>query len=288
MRHLTPQIPLSRDEGESDTWRALTSDDAPMGRQLALSEALLAGLTERPQPALRWYVTAREALVLGNGQKPEAADLAAARSRGVAVYRRTSGGTAVLVDGAALSMEVALPAGHPLASSDIVKAYRWLGEVWAEALRSLGVSQARAIPTEEVRSLPALAKDDPVRLACYGTLSPWEVVVGQRKLVGLCQLRRRAGVLYQVGVHLRWEPERLTSLLALPDETRAELAARLHATTLGLDDAAGRDVTLDEVIAAVERALAARHGIRLAPSDWRADELARAEAIERERFGGLG
>ncbi|MGH2484416.1 MAG: lipoate--protein ligase family protein, partial [Ktedonobacterales bacterium] len=268
-----------------DTWRVPPSDDAPMGRQLALSEALLAGLADHPQPALRWYVTSREALVLGNGQKPYAVvDFAAAHARDVSVFHRTSGGTAVLVDANALSMEVALPAGHPLASSDIVRAYRWLGEVWAEALRSLGVSRARAIPTEEVRALPPLAKDDPVRLACYGTLSPWEVVVGERKLVGLCQLRRRAGVLYQAGVHLRWEPERLVGLLALPEETRADLARRLRTTTLGLDEAAGRAVTPAEVIAAVEASVTARHGVTLAPGDWRADELGRAEEIERERF----
>jgi lipoate-protein ligase A len=212
-------------------------------------------------------------------------DFAATRTREVAVFRRTSGGTAVLVDANALSMEVALPAGHPLASSDIVRAYRWLGEVWAEALCSLGVAQARAIPTEEVRALPPLAKDDPVRLACYGTLSPWEVVVGARKLVGLCQLRRRAGVLYQAGVHLRWEPERLVSLLALPEGTRPELARRLRTTTIGLDEAAGRTVTAAEVIAAVEATLTARHGVALAPGEWREDELARAEAFERERFG---
>ena len=258
-----------------------------MGRQLALREALLAGLAERPEPALRWYVTTREALVLGNGQKPEAADRETARARGVGIYRRTSGGTAVLVDGAALSMEVALPAGHPLASSDIVKAYRWLGEVWAEALRSLGVCEARALTTEEARALPPLAKDDPLRLACYGTLSPWEVVVGERKLVGLCQLRRRAGALYQVGVHLRWEPERLVALLALPEEARAELARRLHTTTLGLDEAAERDVAAAEVIAAVEATLTARHGVALAPGPWRADELAYADRIECERFGAL-
>lgn len=193
----------------------------------------------------------------------------------------------MLVDGDALSMEVALPLGHSLASSDIVKAYRWLGELWAEALRSLGVSEARAITTEEVRALPPLAKDDPLRLACYGTLSPWEVVVGERKLVGLCQLRRRAGVLYQVGIHLRWEPERLVALLALPEETRAELARRLHTTTLGLDEAAGHAVVADEVIAAVEAALRARHGVALAPGPWRADEIERADAIERERFGEM-
>ena len=258
-----------------------------MGRQLALSEALLAGLAERPEPALRWYVTSREALALGNGQRPQVVNEEAAHARGVGVFRRTSGGTAVLVDANALSMEVALPAGHALASSDIVKAYRWLGEVWAEALRSLGVAEARAIPTDEVRALPALAKDDPVRLACYGTLSPWEVVVGERKLVGLCQLRRRAGVLYQAGVHFHWAPERLVSLLALPEETRTELVQRLRTTTIGLDEAAGRSLTPAEVIAAVEASIEESHGVTLTPGAWRADELARAEAIERERFSPL-
>src|SRR5262249_41144224 len=153
----------------------------------------------------------------------------ACRAHGIAVYRRTSGGTAVLVDEDALSMEVALPAGHPLATFDVVRGYQWIGELWAAALRALGIADARAVTTPEVRALAALAKDDPLRLACYGTLSPWEVVVGRCKVVGLCQVRRRAGSLYQVGVGLRWQPARLVQLLALPPAEQSALAARLHA-----------------------------------------------------------
>lgn len=270
-----------------EVWRLLTSDDEPMGRQLALSEALLAGLTEQPTPALRWYVTSHVALVLGNGQKPAVADLAACRTREVTAYRRTSGGTAVLVDAAALSMEVALPAGHPLATFDVVRGYHWIGEVWAEALRSLGIAEARALPTEDVRAIPPLPQDDLLRMACYGTLSPWEVVVGRRKVVGLCQVRRRPGSLYQVGVHLRWQPERLAALLALPAHDQHTLANRLHEAAAGLDELAGQPISGDEVIGAVESALARIYGVRLAPSSWREDERDAADRIERERFQPL-
>jgi lipoate-protein ligase A len=194
----------------------------------------------------------------------------------------------VLVDGDAVSMEVALPAGHPLSSGDVVRAYQWIGEVWAEALRALGIAEARAIPTEEVRSQSPLAKDDILRLACYGTLSPFEVVVGRRKVVGLSQVRRRPGVIYQVDTHLCWHPEHLASLLAIPVDQQRELAARLRDVAAGLDELAGREVDADEVIAAVEAALAERLGVRLAAGEWRADEREAAERIERERFAPLG
>src|SRR5579859_339021 len=207
----------------TDTWRLLRSEDAPMGQQLALSEGLLACLPETRRPTLRWDLASQPALVVGNGQKPGIADLAICRERGIAVLRRTSGGAAVLVDATAVNMEVVLPERHPLATSDVVRAYEWIGELWAEALRSLGIARARAIPVEEVRAIPPLTADDPLRLACFGTLSPWEVVVGKRKLVGLCQVRRRPGTLYQAGVYLHLDPKALGELLDLNNNRRKTL-----------------------------------------------------------------
>src|SRR5258708_4858701 len=187
-------------EDDSDlAWRRLPAEDEPMGRQLAYSEALLAGLAAHPVPALRWYYTSRPALVLGNGQPPAVADLAASQANGVTAYPRTSGGAAVLVDADALSMEVALPAGHPLATFDVVRGYQWIGALWAEALRSLGIAEARAIPTDEVRARDPLPKDDLLRLACYGTLSPWGGGVGRRKVVGFGPGRPRPGARDQGG-----------------------------------------------------------------------------------------
>ncbi len=265
-------------------WRLLPFSDAPMGRQLALGEALLQELPASNLPALRWYVPTEPALVLGNGQKPALANLATCREQGVRVYRRTSGGAAVLVTSDLLSLDIVLPETHPLATTDVVEAYRWIGELWQDALQRLGVAKALTLPTEAVRAMAPLPKDDVLRLACYGTLSPWEVVVGKRKLVGLCQVRRRAGALYQTGVHLRFDPKALGQLLDLNNNRRKTLATRLHNAAVGLDAVAGREIASDEIIRAVEETLAERFAARRAPSEYTPAELATSDRLQRERF----
>jgi lipoate-protein ligase A len=115
----------------ADLWRRLPFSDAPMGRQLALSEGMLAALDETSAPALRWYMPYQRALVLGNGQSTAIADPDALRTQRTALYKRASGGTAVLADAALVSLDIALPHTHPLATSDVVRAYRWIGELWA-------------------------------------------------------------------------------------------------------------------------------------------------------------
>jgi lipoate-protein ligase A len=276
--------PLHTTSPKTAPWRLLPFSDAPMGRQLALSEALLAELPTMGRPALRWYLPREPALVLGNGQKPGLVNLAACHEQGVRVYRRTSGGAAVLVTSDLLSLDVILPDTHPLATTDVVQAYRWIGELWQDALQTLGVAKAQAIPTEAVRAIPPLPKDDVLRLACYGTLSPWEVVVGKRKLVGLCQVRRRGGALYQTALHLRFDPKALGQFLDLNNNRRKTLATRLHNAAVGLDAAAGREIASDEVMRAVEETLAERFSARLIASDYTAAELAAADRVQRERF----
>lgn len=293
-------------------WRRLPFSDASLGRQFALSEGMLAALQDTPIPTLRWYAPRERALALGNGQRLDSVDMDACQARGVALYRRSSGGTAVLVDHAAFSLDIALPVAHPLATGDVTLAYRWVGEALAMAMRRLGVADARAIPTAEVRALPPLAPDDPLRLACYGTLSPWEVVVPPvpynadehaglgapacdapnppRKLVGLCQVRRRGGALFQIGFYRRFDAPTLAALLALPDDMRHTLAARLANATAGLRGVSTRRrmPPNTQIMRTVERALARYTGAEITDGDWMEEELATADLLERERFGWVG
>ncbi len=276
----------------------LPFSDAPMGHQLALSEGMLAAFGEgngsdyEPTPAFRWYVPRETALVLGNGQPLTAVDAAAASKSQVTVYRRTSGGTAVLVDRALLSLDIALPHNHSLASADVTLAYRWVGEMWARALHTLGIPNAYAIPTARVRAISPLAQDDPLRLACYGALSPWEVVVDDpmtrkpRKLVGLCQVRRRHGALFQTGVYRRLDASRLARLLALPPDARQSLTTRLSAAAIGMADVTPPHTRLSmkRVIQTVERELANVFSAPAEDAEWTAPMLATAERLERERF----
>ncbi len=102
---------------------------------------------------------------------------------------RRSGGGAVLLGPWLVNVAVRLPTGHPLAALDVRSAACWLGDVHLAAFERLGIEAARA---EE----PGL---ELVRWACFGGVTRGELVVGGRKLTGIAQERRRAGVVLVAG-----------------------------------------------------------------------------------------
>lgn len=184
----------------------------------------------QPQPqgrTVRVLEVTRPALVLGSTQPAGDVDEAAAARAGVEVVRRRSGGGAVLLaPGEALWFDVAIPAGDPLWSPDVGRAFHWLGRAWAEALAGLGVV--------------ARWHDGPMqhtpwsRRVCFAGLGPGEVLVDGRKVVGLSQRRTRGAALFQCCALLRWDPGALLDLLALTPEERETAAAALEDAALGV------------------------------------------------------
>jgi lipoate-protein ligase A len=225
------------------TWRRLgpshvTAEDA-LARGLELLEAADAA------PTLAWWLVDESTLVLGRGSRIDP-DRTARTTAGVPVARRGSGGGPVLWGPDLLALDVFVPAGHALYSDDVVASYRWLGEAFASALVSLGLP-ARALTPKEAR-----ATNDPrlAELSCYAGRSPWEVVVDDRKVVGLSQIRRRQGILLQAGLARHVDATRLAHLLGLEASDTAALV-----TALAPWPSIPYDVPT--LIAAVETALAA-------------------------------
>jgi lipoate-protein ligase A len=239
----------------------------------ALSDALVR-LVE--VPTMWWHSTERPSLILGPGQKPAQVNLAACEAAGVLVLNRQAGGTAVYAASGVLGLDIVLPAGHRLALSDVVEAYRWLGEVWVATARRLG-ADARLVSVEEARRAGSLARryDQTLRLACFGTLSPYEVVVGDRKLVGLSQVRRRAGALFQAGIHLDFQPDELARVLA--DGHPRDVAAALSSAAIGFREAARSQVEAEDVQDAFAASLRQMQDIILTQGSWSPDELRRTE-----------
>jgi lipoate-protein ligase A len=245
-----------------DTWQRLV-DYGDAAAQDAWATALMAGDSPLLHPIVRWYIAERPALIRGVFQPPEEINTAACARHGIPVIRRRSGGTAVLVGPRFLSLDIALPPGHPLAPPDVTAAYRWLGVAWLTTLQGLGVREARLVTVEEVRAHPYQPVRHPVagapvsnealaRRACFGALSPYEVAVGPRKLVGLSQVRRRPGVLFQVGLPLVWEADLLAELLAHDTTEQARLQTLLRARALGLADLMDPVPLAAEIMAAFE------------------------------------
>ena len=265
--------------------RLLPYSAAPAAEQLAASVALLAGLEHTHVPAARWYQFEPPALLLGSSQRAAEVDLAACTHAGVPVHRRRSGGGAVLGE-ALLLLDVALPPDDPLFSPDVTQSYRWFGEVWAAALARLGIT-ARVLDIAGARA-DTQALDPLLRRVCFGGLSPFEVMAGDRKVVGLAQVRRRAGALIQAGVYLRWAPERTAVLIAATAEERAALTGQLSARVAGLAELAGTaPPTVNDVMHAVAWALEATAGLTPAASGWDDRELHALEAALPE-YAALG
>lgn len=250
----------------SETWRRLGPAVMPGADAVALPQALLDEMDPSGPPVASWSAVDRSVLVLGRAARDPLVNDDALRNAGVAVVRRRSGGGPVLWDPGLLSLDVVLPPGHRLADRDLAAAYRWIGEAVAEGLSTLGVP-VRVVGVDEAHE--AQRRTDPTTAraarACFGGLSPFEVVgPDDRKLVGLSQVRRRTGSLFQCGVPLDFDAALLARLLE-PDPAEATaLALALDATATGVRTwLPHADHAL--VIEAVETALERREGVRLAP-----------------------
>jgi lipoate---protein ligase len=203
-------------------------------------------------PVLRLWRYDAPAVVLGCSQRRLLATIV--DSSGLPVLLRGSGGGAVLVGPWMLGLSVALPTGHPLVQAGPVPTYRWLGEALTRVLRRFDVDAVALPPAALGDRRPVESLD----WACYGGLSPWEVVAGDRKIVGLAQVRRRHGVLL-VGGLLLDEPgwQQLCHVLGRP----LEQADTLRHCTTSYRAETGRDAPIDELTAAIERELVnAWHG----------------------------
>jgi lipoate---protein ligase len=255
-------------------WRRLPYDVGCSSRHFAASDALV---RHAAVGTIWWHSAEEPTLIIGPAQGSHAFDFRLCERENVKIVKRQSGGTAVYAAPDVLGLDVAMPANHPLVVPDIVETYRWLGEIWVETARSLG-ADAHLVSISEARQSKrgTASHGGALALACFGSLSPYEVVVGRRKLVGLAQVRRRTGTLIQAGIHQSFDAERLTRLLAI--EHRFEVAVELNARAIGLNDATGRVVGLEEIMHGFERAFARYLAAELVSGDWSATEIAHCEA----------
>ncbi|KRB78343.1 hypothetical protein ASE01_03435 [Nocardioides sp. Root190] len=201
-------------------------------RLLQLTGAI-ADFHARPLPddlaeAETWsFQPSHRGLVLGSAQQEEVADLAAAERAGIEVARRRSGGGAVYVDPAhCVWLDVVLPRHDERWSDDVREATYWLGEAWQRALASIDLD------TRLYRG--GLEQTPWGRLVCFAALGPGEVLVGDRKVVGISQRRTRAGARFQCIAYERWAPDDLLDLLDLSADDRQEAAADLAGRATGV------------------------------------------------------
>lgn len=200
-------------------------------------------------PRVRVWTYPAPGVVFGCAQAALFEDAARSARTECELVQRRAGGGAVLVGPWMLSSSIVLPPGHRLLTGGTVGSYRWLGVLHAGLLRDFGVP-AHALPPDEIARRPA---DPCLSWACFGGLSPWEVVAAGRKIVGLAQLRSRHGVLLTTGTLLdRPDWWLLCRALGRPQDD----VARLDAVTTSCTDQLGSPVHVETLAGALQQMLA--------------------------------
>jgi len=199
----------------------------------------------RPARTVRLLEPGAPALVLGSSQTEGIVDLGAARAAGVSVVRRRSGGGAVFVAAHhVVWVDLVVPRSDPLWDDDVGAASWWVGDCWAAALGSLGVSDPVTVWKD------AMVRTEWSSLVCFAGLGAGEVLVGGAKAVGVSQRRTRSAALFQTALLLCWEPRRVLELLTLGGDQRERAAGELEHAAVGVGNHETQ-VVFDAVVAAL-------------------------------------
>lgn len=200
-------------------------------------------------PRVRVWTYPAPGVVFGCAQAALLSEAARAARTHCELVQRRAGGGAVLTGPWMLSSSVVLPPDHRLLAGGTVASYRWLGVLHAGLLRDLGIP-AHALAPEQLKARPA---DPALAWACFGGLSPWEVIADGRKLVGLAQVRGRHGVLLTTGT-LLWRPD--WALLCRALDRPATDVTRLDAATTSCAELLGARIHIETLAEGLRQMLA--------------------------------
>ncbi|HEX7784935.1 MAG TPA: biotin/lipoate A/B protein ligase family protein [Methylomirabilota bacterium] len=254
-------------------FRLLVTEPLDGAFNMALDEALLLGrLAGATPPTLRFFAWQPPTISLGYGQPLDARiDQAAASALGIGLVRRPTGGSAILHEGPDLELTYSVVAatGDFEGAADLLQTYQWIGRALAAGINRIGA------PVEMVPVQPSDPAATPT--FCFARTGSYELEIGGLKVVGSAQRRQGAGFLQHGSVMLGAEPHRLRRIFPT---TREPLAGM---TTL--EAALGRRPSFDESVRALAEGFRRVHGLALAPGGLEPEELERAEALVRDKYG---
>ncbi len=160
---------------------------------MAVDEAMLEAAVESDYLAIRWYRWSEPTVSLGYFQDTTEADVPPHLAE-CPLVRRLTGGGAILHD-REWTYSCVLPAGHPLLAETPLYLYHTFHDAIADVLNSHGVpvrSRGESLPFQEGQ--PFL---------CYSRGDTRDLLLGEHKIVGSAQRRRRGAVLQHGSVLLR-------------------------------------------------------------------------------------
>jgi lipoyl(octanoyl) transferase len=263
--------------GNDGAWRLLKQGAATGAYNMAVDEVIGRSVAESSAlPTLRFYAWEPPCVSLGRNQPVAAVDIERCRARGYDIVRRPTGGRAILHTDE-LTYSIAAPPDHPLMVGMVLDSYLRLSHGLVAGLRRLGV------PAEEAPGTNRAGRD--VSAACFEVPSAYEIVAGERKLLGSAQTRRVDYVLQHGSLPLTGDITRLVDCLALPSEDERDALRRALADRAAtVQDITGCLVSIDEAAAALAAGFSEALGLDFVAAELTPLELARVDELVRDRY----
>jgi len=259
-------------------WRVIAdaprSGAANMARDEAILDAVEDGLA---LPTLRYFRWSPRCLSLGAFQSAtEEVDERACARAAVEIVRRPTGGRAILHD-CELTYSVAAPVRVLGSGSSVLASYRRISAALIAGLRKLGLAAALAPPR---RNPIPLTERSP---ACFDAPSDYEVLVGERKLIGSAQMRRGGYLLQHGSLLIRFAPDPLLALLRLDMESRCRWRERMKTGVTDLEREIGA-IDLPALRAAITEGFSRIFASPFEPGELSPAEEQKAAQLEAEKY----
>ena len=271
-------MPTSRKETyEPANWRLLVTGLADGPTNMAQDEAILEAVADGASPpTLRFYGWKPACLSLGFRQEWDIADFDRCAELGWDIVRRPTGGRAILHTDE-LTYSVCAPVDEPRVRGGVLESYERLAQALLAGLKQMGLEPARAQPYYEDHG--------PQGPACYDGPSNYEITIGQRKLLGSAQVRRKNVVLQHGTLPLTGDINRIADALwfEMPGQ-RTALAIRLGYRATTLEMALGKQVAFDQAVETMTQGFAQTLNLALEPGPLSARETARAIELRAEKY----
>jgi len=200
-------------------WKVINSGKGSAEKNMAIDAKLLSELSPDGSPILHLYDWEEECATYGHFLKPHTVlDMKQATSRGMKIVKRPTGG-GIIFHMYDFAFSVIVPANCNCFCTNTLDNYHFINSKVKEAIKK------HIHPNHNLTFLfePPPPLDRSCANFCMAMLTKYDLVVGDKKIVGAAQRRQKQGYLHQGSIAIALPKKDLLRELLLPG-TRVEEA----------------------------------------------------------------
>ncbi|MDP6156387.1 MAG: lipoate--protein ligase family protein [Candidatus Thermoplasmatota archaeon] len=262
-----------------ESFRLFLDDFSDAATNMALDETLLQEQCKKDSiPSIRLYRWKPPALSVGYLQRiRDEVDLDICRKLGIDYVRRLTGGKAVLHDDE-LTYSIIIPSSHKkMEGIGVVDSYRTISKALVRSLQLCGI-MCEIAP----KIVPSQARMG--SKICFETPSTYEVMAGNKKIIGSAQTRDKGVILQHGSVPIDWDTEKMLDVMGIPIKGRKVYRERFNEKATSISKELGHRIEFEDLIHCFVKGFEDTFKVDLIPSEYTKDEKNIASNLATEKY----